>query len=94
MWRRVGLMLIVLSASVFGHWAFFQWREVVPGVIARPLGACDVEYYAEWHATVLACPHTDLIKLWPLPVEQPWYEDPYIDKRTVEHDRVPLNVQA
>ena len=77
-------MIIILTVSIFGHWVVFQRREVVPGVIARPLGTCDVEYYAEWHATVLACPGVDLIKVWPLPIEQPWYEDPYADKRTVD----------
>jgi hypothetical protein len=54
-----------------------------PGVIARPLGMCGVQYHAEWHATVLACPGTDLIKVWPLPIEQPWYEDPFADKHTI-----------
>jgi hypothetical protein len=35
-------------------------------------------------AIILACPHTDLIKLWPLPVQQPWYEDPLYPQRTAE----------
>ena len=80
--RRAGFVLIILTAGVLGHWLLFQWREIVPGVIVRPLGSCDVQYHAEWRATVLACPGIDLIKMWPLPIEQPWYEDPFADKRT------------
>lgn len=80
--RRTGLAIVIIGVSVSMHWLLFQWREIVPGVIVRPLGPCDVQYHAEWHATVLACPRTDLIKLWPLPIDQPWYEDPYTDKRT------------
>ena len=79
--QRVGLLILILAVGFSGHWVLFQWHEVVPGVIARPLGACDVQYHAQWNATVLACPHTDLIKVWPLPIVQPWYEDPFIDQQ-------------
>ena len=44
-------------------------------MIARPVGPCDVEWFERrGGAIILACPHTDLIRLWPLPVEQPWWE--------------------
>ena len=67
------VVLVLLSL----HWLLFQGQEVVPGVITRPLGPCDVEWFEQWGgAVVIACPHTDLIKVWPLPVQQPWYEDP------------------
>lgn len=77
--RRWALVLVALLVALSFHWLLFQGREVAPGVIARPLGPCDVEWFQYRADTiVLACPHTDLIKIWPLPVEQPWWEDsPY-----------------
>jgi hypothetical protein len=87
---RLRRWLFALLAVVFAltlHWLLFQGREVVPGVIARPLGWCDVEWFGKRDgAVVIACPHTDLIKLWPLPVEQPWHEDPPIPLLTAEVD--------
>jgi hypothetical protein len=59
----------------------------VPGVIARPLGPRDVEWFEKrGGAVVLACLHTDLIKVWPLPVQQPWYEDPFYQPATAMRD--------
>lgn len=77
--RVLGLLVVTILVGLSLHWLVFQSREVVPGVIARPLGACEVEWFGERGGpVVLACPHTDLIKLRPLPVVQPWYEDsPY-----------------
>lgn len=75
--RRWALVLVALLATLSFHWLLFQGREVASGVIVRPLGPCDVEWF-QYRAVVLACPHIDLIKIWPLPVEQPWWEDsPY-----------------
>ena len=34
---------------------------------------------SERPALVLACQGQDLIKVWPLPVEQPWFEDGFED---------------
>ena len=40
-----------------------------------------LDYHANIHAVALACPGVDYIRLWPLPVEQPWQEtlDPLPD---------------
>lgn len=74
--RKWMLALVFILAVVSLHWLLFQGREVAPGVIARPIGACDVEWFKQWGGViVIACPHTDLIKVWPLPIQQPWYED-------------------
>jgi hypothetical protein len=75
--RWIVVVLAILVLMLLLHWLLFQGQEVVPGVIARLLGPCDVEWFEKWSgAVVLACPHADLIKVWPLPVQQPWYEDP------------------
>lgn len=29
---------------------------------------------------VLACPRMDMFRLWPLPMQHPWFEDPWYDK--------------
>ena len=39
-------------------------------------GNCDLDYHANIHALALACPGVDYLRLWPLPVEQPWQETP------------------
>jgi hypothetical protein len=61
--------------AVILHWLVFQARETVPGATSRPLGPCSVDWFSERPALVLACPRTDMIRLWPLPVEHPWFED-------------------
>lgn len=74
--RRWILVLLVVLAAVALHWLLFQGEERTPGVVTRRMGVCDVMWFGNRHgAVVIACPHTDLIRLWPLPVEQPWYED-------------------
>ena len=50
-------------------------RESVSGVITHQIGPCDVDWYGERSALVVACPGQDLIRVWPLPVEQPWWGD-------------------
>ena len=55
--RRWVLALLALLTFVFHYWLLFQGREVAPGVIARPLGTCDVEWFERWGgAIVIACP--------------------------------------
>ncbi len=67
------LALVVILTFVPLHWLLFQGQEVVPGVMARPLGPCDVDWFENGDGVlVLGCPHMDMLKLWPLPVEQPW----------------------
>jgi len=45
-------------------------------VISRPLGPCDVDWFEnKGGVLILACPRMDRLKLWPLPVEQPWWEN-------------------
>ena len=39
------LALLVIFAFVPLHWLLFQGQEVVPGVIARSVGPCDVESF-------------------------------------------------
>ena len=74
--RRILLIGLMLTLALTAHWLIFQPRELVPGVVARPLGSCDLDWHAKQQMLILACPHTDLIRIWPLPVILPWCEDP------------------
>ncbi len=77
--RRWVLVMLAILLALLLHWLVFQGQPIAPGVIVRPLGPCDVDWFEKWGGSiVLACPHTDLIKVWPLPVQQPWFEDPLI----------------
>ena len=50
-------------------------RERVPGVVTHAIGPRNVDWYGERPALVVACPGQDMIRVWPLPVEQPWFGD-------------------
>jgi hypothetical protein len=70
----LALLVVFIACSV--HWLLFQGEERVPGVITRLLGPCDVDWFEnKGGILVLGCPHMDMLKLWPLPVQQPWFED-------------------
>ena len=73
--RRAVCAIGLLCFAITLHWLVFQAREVVPGVTSRPLGPCSLDWFSERPALVLSCPRTDMIRLWPLPVKHPWFED-------------------
>ena len=37
---------------------------------------CDIEWHEDSGVVVAACGGRDRIKVWPLPVEAPWFEEP------------------
>jgi hypothetical protein len=75
--RRARLWLLALLVSGLA----LVWRTgpVVEGVWAVKLvGGCQVEVYSpmqqgQWTA-VWACPGQEMTRLWPWPVEFPWFE--------------------
>ena len=40
-----------------------------------PLGRCDVDWHVSRGIVAVACVGRDMIRVWPLPVEQPWWEE-------------------
>jgi hypothetical protein len=72
-WAVCAICLLLLAVAL--HWLLFQPREIVPGVTARPLGPCSLDWFSEHPALVLSCPRTDMIRFWPLPVKHPWFEE-------------------
>lgn len=52
----------------------------IPDAISTELpGRCEIIQFGRGlqpvYTVVLACPRMDMIRLWPLPVQQPWFED-------------------
>ena len=75
--RRKLLFLFIAIALILVplHWLLFQGIERVPGVVTRPLGPCEVDWYGKRGGIVaIGCPGMDDLKVRPLPVEQPWFE--------------------
>ena len=57
-----------------------QTDEPIPGALSTDLpGSCELIKFGRnlqpVYTIILACPGTDMIRLWPLPVQQPWFED-------------------
>jgi hypothetical protein len=68
----VRLLLIVMLVVL----VLLQGRWLTPNVYTMPLGRCDVDWHADRGIVAVACLWSDIIKVWPLPVEQPWWEEP------------------
>jgi hypothetical protein len=71
----VTALLVLLLASIIS-------RHVSGVIEVRLIAGCQVEFH-DIHTqpvftTVLACPRIDSIRLWPLPILQPWYEEPIL----------------
>ena len=74
--RLLALLNLAFLVLLFGLTIWYQTgRERVPGVFTHQIGPCDVAWFGERSVLVVACPGQDLIRVWPLPVEQPWWED-------------------
>ena len=76
MHRRWALCLLALLAILLlGGLLASRPRELVEGVwtVDTP-GGCALDYHTSAKALALACPGVDYVRLWPLPVEQPWEE--------------------
>jgi hypothetical protein len=60
------------AATIAVAIVFFQGRWLTPNIYTVPLGRCDVDWHVDRGIVAVACIGQDLIKVWPLPVEQPW----------------------
>jgi hypothetical protein len=54
---------------------FFRGRWLTPDVYTVPLGRCDVGWRVDRSTVAMACVGRDIVKVSPLPVQQPWWED-------------------
>jgi len=68
-------LLLVLLVIVLA-WCF---QPIAPGVWTMDVGACNLDYHTkpaqERPHLILACPGVDQVRLWPFPVQRPWWED-------------------
>lgn len=74
--RRGILLVLVLVAGIA---IANKPQKLSDGVWSVEVGRCAVDYYTpptqDQRTLVLACPGVDLIRLWPWPPMQPWFED-------------------
>jgi hypothetical protein len=78
-WLAFGLaffLMITVSSAILN----VRTEKMIENVYTTHLTAdCDLDNYSPpaqpQRTLVLACSHTDLIRLWPLPVIQPWFEE-------------------
>ena len=75
------LVLLLLAGAILASLLALRPYQKISGVRAVRLPArCELELYDQTvqpvATAVLACPGVNAIRLWPLPVLQPWYEDP------------------
>jgi hypothetical protein len=69
----------LVAAAIALAIVFFQGRWLTPDVYTVPLGRCDVDWHVDRGIVAVACVGHDMILVWPLPVEQPWWEDGFED---------------
>jgi len=74
MLRLVRWLLALLVALLI--WIALR-SPPVGNVVALPLGTRGLWTYTDRQVIVVACPRHDLIRIWPLPVISPWFEDPF-----------------
>ena len=74
-------ILLILALIALLTWALALGaappRQLTEDVWTVELvGDCYLDYHSNIQAVALACSGVDYLKLWPLPVEQPWQEAP------------------
>ena len=80
--KRTFLVFCVTFIAFSLAYGFLVLRtyEPIPGALSTDLpGSCELIKFGRVLQPVvtiaLACPGVDMIQLWPLPVQQPWFED-------------------
>ena len=80
--RQATLFILVFTITLAATYGLLASRTYLDndGITGfKLIGGCKLYYFTQpaqpMKAWVLACPRTDLIRLWPLPVQQPWFED-------------------
>jgi hypothetical protein len=79
----LGIFFVTLSLAC--GFLVYRIHESIPGATDIPLIArCELIYFdirlQPVNTLMLACPRMDYIRLWPLPIKQPWFEDWWDDR--------------
>lgn len=73
------LAFLVIIVGAIGY-VLVTAEKLVPGAISYHLPArCEIIYFdtslQPTRTLALACPGVDMIRFWPLPIQNPWFED-------------------
>ena len=68
------IFLVILNISLIAAFLVGSAERLTDDVWTVRLKDCYLDYLESIHAAALARPGVDYIKLWPLPVEKPWWE--------------------
>jgi hypothetical protein len=76
-WVLLGIVLLFWLLIAYTQYGIHHYEV---GVVGFKIGfGCSVDVFPpelQWVTTVvIACPGTDMIRIWPLPVVHPWIED-------------------
>ena len=74
-WRAILIIMALVVVLIWGL-ALLQPERFSDDVWTLHLKDCDLDYHIPIRSIALACPGLDYMRLWPLPVEQPWQETP------------------
>jgi hypothetical protein len=77
------LLAFVLTLSIAYGFLLLNTNEIIPDAVSTKLpGRCEIIRFGRGlqseYTIALARPRMDMIRLWPLPVQQPWFEDKHI----------------
>jgi hypothetical protein len=73
--------LSFLITSFLASFLASRTYQLIPGVTAMKLiNGCELDFFHDTSlqpvfTVALACPRVDYIRLWPLPIKQPWSEE-------------------
>ena len=74
-WRF--LLFLLLLAPLAGLALPGRVRRLTETVwTVRLVAGCEMDYHTPIQAVALACPGVDYMRVWPLPVVQPWESTP------------------
>ena len=82
---------------VFTSWLISQSSTPVEGVLqVRLINRCELDIYDKplqpFRTVVISCPRMDMIRVWPLPIQHPWFEDWWEPVEGLENARILPNV--
>lgn len=85
-WRNVLLLaflMVILAGIALCVVSAARIDRRIPGVTILPLPLrCELEFYGQTAQPVFtvaaACPGIDSIRLWPMPIQFPWFEKPIL----------------
>jgi len=73
--RMMARLNWLLMAALLAATVLLQGRWITSNVLALPVGSCDVQWFQGRGVVAVACVGRDMVRVWPFPVEAPWFEN-------------------